>query len=105
MDIITTISKCYYWYLLLFIEQLHLWACLQANNKGFSQENTAELPTAKVEFIYERDDTIMKFNIYDTRSFGEVIDEIGRNWNKMSNEEKKEIALLFTNRKDWYYYD
>ena len=42
----------------------------------------------------------MKFNIYDTRSFGEVIDEIGRNWNKMSNEEKKEIALLFTNRKD-----
>lgn len=43
----------------------------------------------------------MKFNIYDTRSFDEVIDEIGHDWNKMSNKEKKEIVLLlFTNRKD-----
>lgn len=37
----------------------------------------------------------MKFNIHDTRSFDEVMNELARNWNTMSRKEQKEIVSMF----------
>ena len=39
----------------------------------------------------------MKFNINDTRSFSEVIDELASNWNAMSRKEQEKIISMFVN--------